>query len=170
MPIPLNELKAAARRSYMMTAAKSLNEARDKLQQTAFFCHSHEDKNLATGFQVLLNENGWDLYIDWQDTAMPEKPTRETAKRIQEKIKALDWFLFLATQNSVSSKWCPWEIGFADSAKSYNNILIIPTADFSGVWYGNEYLQLYRRIDFQNGALKAFSVGQTVDGINVRNL
>ncbi|PUU61759.1 hypothetical protein DCL23_26205, partial [Citrobacter freundii] len=61
--------------------------------------------------------------------------------------KTTDWFLFLATKNSTQSRWCPWEIGFADIAKGYEKILIIPTENDSGVWYGNEYLQLYKRMD-----------------------
>ena len=59
----------------------------------------------------------------------------------------MDWFLFLATSNSIQSRWCPWEIGFADSVKSYEKILIIPTEDDYGNWYGNEYLQLYKKVD-----------------------
>ena len=102
---------------------------------------------------------------------MPEKPTRETAIKIQQKIKELDWFLFLATPNSVSSKWCPWEIGFADNAKPHSSILIIPTTDRAGGWYGNEYLQLYRRIDTnQSGILMAFNEGSTIGGISLRSL
>jgi hypothetical protein len=154
-----------------MTADRTLCEAKAKHKQTAFLCHSHLDKTLANGLQILLNEHGWDLYVDWQDTAMPEKPTRETAIKIQEKIKGIDWFLFLATPNSVSSKWCPWEIGFADNSKPHNKIFIIPTTDYSGIWYGNEYLQLYRRIDLaSNGILAAFDEGKTSDGIYIRNL
>ncbi len=171
MPIPLEALRSAANRPYRMTAAESVNEARAKRQQTAFLCHSHEDKTLAKGLQILLNENKWNLYIDWQDTAMPEIPKRETAIKIREKIKGLDWFLFLATPNSVVSKWCPWEIGFADNVKSHNKILIIPTTDNSLVWHGNEYLQLYRSIHtVANGTLAAFDEGKTTDGTYIRNL
>ena len=171
MPISLDALRSAASRPYRMTAAKSINEAKAKHQQTAFLCHSHEDSTLASGLQILLNENGWDLYIDWQDTTMPEKPSRDTAVRIQEKIRGLDWFLFLATPNSILSKWCPWEIGFADNAKPHNKILMIPTTDRSGVWYGNEYLQLYRRIDTAQGDMIAtFDEGKTTGGIYVKSL
>src|SRR5262249_25705220 len=75
-----------------------------------------------------------------------ETPNRETAKRIQAKIIELDWFLFLATANSMSSRWCPWEIGYADGKKQIDQIFIIPTQDGQKT-HGNEYLQLYRRID-----------------------
>lgn len=147
MAIKTRILRSAAGRSGRVILAKSLNEALSKNQQTAFLCHSHKDQELAKGLQVLLKENGWDLYIDWEDTEMPSTPNKETASKIKTKIKATDWFLFLATTNSTQSRWCPWEIGFADSAKGYGKILIIPTEDDYGNWYGNEYLQLYKKMD-----------------------
>jgi hypothetical protein len=95
----------------------------------------------------MLAEAGWRIYVDWADVEMPDTPNRETAKRIQQKIIELDWFLFLATANSMSSRWCPWEIGYADGKKHIDQIFIVPTQDGQKT-HGNEYLQLYRRIDF----------------------
>ncbi|MBL4713931.1 MAG: toll/interleukin-1 receptor domain-containing protein [Alcanivorax sp.] len=147
MAIKTSDLRSAFNRSGRVFLAKSLNEALAKNQQTAFLCHSHKDHELAKGLQVLMKENGWDLYIDWEDSEMPNTPNKESAKKIKEKIGGADWFLFLATENSTRSRWCPWEIGFADSGKGYEKILIIPTEDDYGTWYGNEYLQLYKKID-----------------------
>jgi hypothetical protein len=96
------------------------------------------------GLLALFEENGIDLYIDWKDHEMPESPNATTAKRIQDKIKSNDLFLFLATANSKASRWCPWEIGYGDSSKK--RIYIIPTSDSYNT-YGNEYLELYPRID-----------------------
>ena len=93
---------------------------------------------------IIFEEAGLDLYVDWKDHSMPENPNGETARKIQEKIKSSDVFLFLATANSKASRWCPWEIGFADSSRK--GIYIIPTDDGGGT-YGNEYLQLYPKID-----------------------
>jgi hypothetical protein len=147
MAIKTRDLRSASNRSGRVVVAKSLNEALAKNQQTAFLCHSHKDHELAKGLQVLMKENGWHLYIDWEDSEMPGTPNKETANRIKAKIWSIDWFLFLATDNSTQSRWCPWEIGFADSAKGYEKILIIPTEDDYGTWYGNEYLQLYKKMD-----------------------
>jgi hypothetical protein len=83
-----------------------------------------------------------------REAIMPERPTRRTAERIQEKIRGCNVFLFLATSNSMSSRWCPWEIGYADGVKRVDSILVIPTQDGWGTVYGNEYLQLYRHLDF----------------------
>lgn len=171
MAIPISDLRAAGTRVYRTAVLKSLNEALASRKQTAFLCHSHKDNDLAEGLQVLLSENGWDLYIDWKDHEMPEKPNSETANKIKKKIGELDWFLFLATPNSSVSRWCPWEIGIADTRKSHDKILIIPTSDSSGTWYGNEYLQLYNQIDTaQGGGLAKFPAGQTSGGTYLRNL
>ena len=97
---------------------------------------------MVLGLQAVLREHGWNVYIDWQDTTMPPEPNRETALKIQRKIKENNWFMFLATQNSTASRWCPWEIGYADGVKSIDSIMIIPTQDRNRNWYGNEYLQL----------------------------
>lgn len=147
MAIKARNLRSAANRSGRVVVAKSLNEALSKSLQTAFLCHSHKDQELAKGLQVLMKENGWDLYIDWEDSEMPSTPNKETANKIKTKINTTDWFLLLATSNSTQSRWCPWEIGFADSAKGYEKILIIPTEDDHGTWHGNEYLQLYKKMD-----------------------
>ncbi|MGL5995780.1 MAG: toll/interleukin-1 receptor domain-containing protein [Pseudomonas proteolytica] len=120
-------------------------------QPTAFLSHSHKDMKLALGLQEALRREGWDVYIDWQDQAMPDSPDAVTASRIKNAIVAADWFLFLATQNSQASRWCPWEIGYADGKKRIEKIAIIPTTDNSGHHYGNEYLKLYNKVDRASG-------------------
>lgn len=118
-----------------------------KRSKKAFLCHSHSDSEYVKGFIQLLKEENIDVYVDWQDSSMPENTNRETALKIQKKIEEADYFFFLATPNSVKSRWCPWEIGYADGVKKYASIFIIPTIDRSGNYYGNEYLQLYLRIE-----------------------
>lgn len=146
MAITNHQLRSAAGRSGQTTYIKNLSEALSKKKKTAFLCHSHKDEHLALGLQILMAENGWDLYIDWQDNEMPETPDKRTAEKIKNRISSLNIFLFLATENSTSSRWCPWEIGYADSVKGYDHLFIIPTEDDYGRWHGNEYLQLYKKI------------------------
>jgi hypothetical protein len=122
-------------------------------RKSAFLCHSHKDEELVKGLLAYLEEVGIDIYVDWKDNAMPETPTCETARRIQSKIKSTGIFLFLATSNSKASRWCPWEIGYADS--SSKSIFIIPTYDGCST-FGNEYLELYPRID--EGSLESRTV------------
>lgn len=114
-------------------------------KRSAFLCHSHKDETLVLGLLILLEEEGIELYVDWKDHTMPEITNKTTASKIQKKIRESDLFLFLATANAKNSRWCPWEIGYADA--SIRPIYIIPTSD-DLTTYGNEYLELYNRIDF----------------------
>ncbi len=147
MAIKISDLENASFTYASQRTHRTFLEAKAARQQTAFLSHSHKDAQLAKGLQVLLKQQGWDVYIDWEDSTMPETPDRQTAEKIQTKIRQCNWFLFLATPNSTVSRWCPWEIGYADGKKPLDSIFIIPTTDNSGKFYGNEYLQLYRRID-----------------------
>lgn len=155
MTITQGELRDAAGRR-RTEGSRSLNEARAAGRRTAFLCHSHADRELVFGTIKLLREGGWNVYVDWADATMPAVPDETTAARIKERIVVSDWFLFLATANSTASRWCPWEIGYADGRKPIERILIIPTSD-GGYTYGSEYLGLYRRIDWAADAqLAAF--------------
>ena len=161
MPISIERIREASSRYAFTKSASSLTEARSLGLRSAFLCHSHHDAKNVPGLLTLFHDDGWRVYVDWQDAAMPEKPNKETARRIQGKIREMDFFIFLATENSVASRWCPWEIGYADSQKPADHLLIIPTKDRTGAWYGNEYLQLYRRIDEgQGGVLGVWSPGE----------
>lgn len=157
------EAQASTKRS-----AELIREAKAARKQTAFLSHSHKDSRLAKSLQAFLQAQGWDIYIDWEDTAMPDSPAKETAEKIRAKIRDLDWFLFLGTQNSMSSRWCPWEIGYADGVKPIDNILIVATTDSTGT-HGSEYMKLYRRIEpAQGGGFGAFNANQ--EGIKVAAL
>lgn len=158
MAISYQTLRNAAARPTVV--AKTITEARQKGMKTAFLCHSHLDKTLVEGFVKYVKEKGWDVYIDWQDATLPAKPGRATAGQIRAKIKSSDLFIFLATHNSMSSRWCPWEIGYGDGARFGNDILIVQTVDDHGNYHGSEYLQLYRKLDTsKSGHLAAWEPG-----------
>lgn len=170
MPIAIETIQAA---SNLVTKSvkRTLNEAKAANITTAFLCHSHKDESLVKGIINLLEQSGWNVYVDWEDTLMPETPNQETAIRIKKKIKELKYFLFLATSNSTKSRWCPWEIGYADGVKNPNQIIIIPTKEGSGTHHGNEYLQLYPRLDeASGGGLAVWQPGQTSNGIWAKSL
>lgn len=164
MPISLNALDRAALQSSRTVVTKSFAEALAKSQKTAFLSHSHLDRSRAKGLQKLLADEGWDLFIDWEHNTLDERPTRATAEWLQKSIVLCDWFLYLATPNSKVSRWCPWEIGYADGEKGADAIIIIATSDSRGV-YGNEYLDLYRQIsDTSAGRLALFEAATPSNG------
>ncbi|WP_081963185.1 toll/interleukin-1 receptor domain-containing protein [Pseudomonas sp. ML96] len=138
-------------------------------QSTIFLCHSHKDQNLAFGFSQMLQNAGCKVYIDWLDEEMPETPNKETAIRIRQKIKENEYFVYLATENSSRSRWCPWEIGYADGVKVLDRIIIVPTRD-RATSYGQEYLGIYRRLDIASDGQLAIFDPVTNAGRYVRNI
>lgn len=120
-------------------------------KKRVFLSHSHIDVKTLSNEEiqaliVFLLEYFNDVYIDWLDPDMPNKPCGETAKRLQEKIETCDRFLLVATNNAIDSRWVPWELGYADKAKGITNISVIPIADPNGNWEGAEYLQIYPQL------------------------
>lgn len=168
MAIDITYLERAAHRASITARTRTLNEATRAQQQTAFLSHSHLDKERAVGLQVMLGEAGWDVYIDWQHNTMDERPTNELSKELQLRMDMCTWLIYLATANSEKSRWCPWEIGYANGRKSDNSILVVPTT--SGyITHGSEYLNLYRRLDLAASTQKmalfergAYSTGRTL--------
>lgn len=162
MPLSINELRNASLR-YTAIQKRTIVEARSLGFQTAFLCHSHKDQDIVKGLVTMLIESGWRIYVDWADSTMPDSPNRQTAAKIKERIVDHNFFLFLATANSMTSRWCPWEIGYADGKKHIDQILVIPTSD--GVTtHGNEYLNIYRRLD--RSSLQKLGVWQPGDDNN----
>ena len=155
--IQLNDLK---KRTKAFDAHPNLLAVRNMLREKVFLSHSHKDKDLVKGLIELFDELGADLYIDWNDPSMPPVPDSETAENIVKRISERKKLLFLATPNSVDSRWCPWEIGVAQGFSK--EILIISTVDDDGDTIGSEYLDLYERIVINRaGNLERRSPGST---------
>ena len=128
-------------------SSRYLVDRAEDARLSVFLSHSHRDKELAQGFIEFLAERGVRVYVDWNDSTMPRITSGETARKIKQRIQQLDLFFFLATRNGLNSKWCPWELGVADSSKDWDRITIIPVADPSRQFEGNEYLQVYRHLE-----------------------
>ncbi|RXR16347.1 TIR domain-containing protein [Flavobacterium amnicola] len=130
-----------------------INESRTFSKSSAitsiFISHSHLDKAIVEQAKIFFENIGISIYVDWADATMPERTNGTTATKIKNQIiNANDKFVLLATNNAIASKWCNWEIGIADPFKlTPKKIAILPLADNSGTWNGNEYLQIYPRIE-----------------------
>lgn len=130
----------------------TLNESRtfSKASSTTsvFLSHSHTDRAIVEQAKVFFQNLGISIYVDWADETMPEKTNAVTATKIKSKILSNDRFILLATNAAVLSKWCNWEVGIGDAYKLHSDkICILPLADNSSSWNGNEYLQIYPRVE-----------------------
>jgi hypothetical protein len=138
-------------------------------QVTIFLSHSSKDRQLAQGLVFYLGSLGITVYVDWNDSDMPRVTNRETAEKLKVKIRENSLFMILTTQNALGSKWVPWEVGIADQCKGEQAMLLIPVADASGRFEGNEYLQLYRHVEAAAaGGFGVFPPGQT-SGVLLEN-
>lgn len=132
----------------LKTRVSTLNESQKATnKKTIFLSHSHKDKDIVEQAALFLLSQGIYVYVDWKDASMPPVTSKETADKIKKRIKLCDEFVVLASNNALDSKWVPWELGFADSAKGMTKVFIFPVADNDGKWRGSEYFDLYQKIE-----------------------
>lgn len=113
-----------------------------------FLSHSHEDKDLILPAVRFLQSQGVRVFVDWLDQSMPINISGDTAKILKNKIKEYSKFVVLVTENSKNSKWVPWELGIADGHKPIANIAVLPIDRYTCRFTGNEYLDIYPKIEF----------------------
>jgi hypothetical protein len=172
MVIPQARLLVAAQSTKSASSILLRAQARASGIRTAFLSYTSKDRELALGLKAALENSGWKVYIDVSDGTLPETASKETAVILRSRIEENYWFMFLATQYSAASKWCPWEIGVADGMKGSDRVLIATTSDASGKAYGVEYLQLYRRIGInqESGEYEYYEPGFQYAGREIQSL
>jgi hypothetical protein len=146
------EFEAIARKKAGYKFNSVLNESRSYSKTNAltsvFLSHSHYDKAIVEQAKIFFENLGISIYVDWADETMPEKTNGVTAEKIKSKIISNDKFVLLATNSAIISRWCNWEVGIGDTYKLYKDkICILPLSDNMNGWNGNEYLQIYPRIE-----------------------
>ena len=110
---------------------------------SVFLSHSHKDKDFVTDAKRFLGSHGVDVYVDWQDPGMPDGISAATATALRAKIESNKKFVLLATNNALSSKWVPWELGYADGLKGTEHIAVLAVKPDGKEWAGNEYVGVY---------------------------
>jgi TIR domain len=143
---------------------ESLNEVRSFNVKTAysskptiFLSHKHDDLKDLQGVMGKLQELGAQIYIDSMDNKMPYQTSGDTALRIKEVIKYCNKFVLLATDKAIESYWCNWELGIGDTYKYIDHIAILPMKEkgtYDHNYKGNEYLQIYPAINYEDGTNK----------------
>lgn len=110
-----------------------------------FLSHTIRDAEIVLGMKELLAEMGYKVYVDWIDDPQLDRRNvnRNTADKIRSRMQQCDSLFFVTTQNSVDSKWMPWECGYFDGIKS--KVAIVPVVQYSSdeKFRGQEYLGLY---------------------------
>lgn len=128
-----------------LNEAVNLKNVRASYSQevTIFLSHKHDEKKELENAIALLKSINVNVYVDWTDTGMPKTTSGDTAKRLKDKIKSSKKFILLATEQSINSKWCNWELGIGDVHKYIKDIALLVVKDDYSAWSGTEYLQIY---------------------------
>jgi len=131
--------------------AFSVNEnLKSQADKQVFLSYRRKDKNYVKPVVDLLKRLGVNIYIDYLDDTLPDKPNNETASILREKIKTSDKFILMSTPNSKESNWIPWELGLGDGHIDYPNVAILPLLNDSSYWSEREYYSIYGYIKKAN--------------------
>ena len=131
-------------------SVESLNESRQIRDHYDFFLsHSSADFKLVQGLYNKLKEKGFIVFLDKIDTQ--DIYIQEVAGKLKEAMNKSDYILYAHTHNSIDSKWVPWELGYFDSKKGNEKILVMPIINDNGKakYTGQEYLNQYEEIDIE---------------------
>lgn len=109
-----------------------------------FLSHSSKDKILIAGLKLLLNDLGFSVYVDWNDTALdPNNVTPETAKILRERMSHCKSLVYAFSENASNSKWMPWELGYFDALKK-SRVAVLPISQTAKYSYkGSEFIGVY---------------------------
>ena len=95
---------------------------------------------------------GYTVYVDWIDDKLlsRENVSKDTAKVLQKRMKQSKCLIYATSENSSTSRWMPWELGYFDGIKD-KMVGILPIKksgnNFRDDFNGEEYLGLYYYID-----------------------
>ena len=143
--------------------AKSfINESR-RIQLTApttktydiFLSHSTTDSEQVLGLKLTLEDLKYSVYIDWIEDPQLDRSnvTKATAHTLRERMKSCKSLFYAFSENTINSKWMPWELGYFDGLKQKAAILPITsnTTNNSDGYTGTEYLGIYYYIVVTGG-------------------
>jgi len=121
---------------------------------TVFLSHSSKDDPLVPGVLAFFAGFGAGVYADDFDASLPSPPSVRTAVSLKGRIQQLPRLVVLATSNTYTSRWIPWELGLADGFRGIPPNAILPITPEGEVptWLTTEYVHLYPKILKLEGA------------------
>ncbi|CAC9643001.1 hypothetical protein BPUTSESOX_345 [uncultured Gammaproteobacteria bacterium] len=146
-------------RNFSKTASEIITEAsleafNDLSYKTydVFLSHSIKDAELILGVKGLIEDLGYDVYIDWIDDPQLNRNevSKDTANKLRDRMKNSKSLFYVTTENSDNSKWMPWECGYFDGIKEKVAIIPIKKSSFNNEYNGQEYLGLYPYVVKEN--------------------
>jgi hypothetical protein len=115
-----------------------------------FLSHSITDRQLVRGTIELLRRRQLTVYVDWVSDADLERNGEEveTAATVKARMRMCDSLLYLHSEHSRSSRWCPWELGYFDALKHpEERVFVFPITPDGESYEGQSYLRLYEALE-----------------------
>lgn len=109
-----------------------------------FLSYNINDKDVVKGIYYVLKNMGFKVYVDFMvDPLMDRsKVTKNTAERIQSRLKNSKSLIYAQSSNSAMSKWMPWELGIVDGNTSKCFVMPVQKG-YETINSRQEYLLLY---------------------------
>ena len=133
----------------MKTADRIVRDLHESYTSTKsfdiFLSHSFSDAELILGVWELLTDRGFSVYVDWLiDPILDrENVTPATAAKLRERMKSCSCLVYASSENTTTSKWMPWELGYFDGFRP-KKVAVLPLVYATTEDYrGQEYLGLY---------------------------
>lgn len=132
-----------------------LKEAKESTaRKVVFLSHSSKDDPLVAGVIAFFKTLNAGVYADDFDKRLPNPPNTTTAVILKNEIRTVPRLVVLATPNTYTSRWIPWELGLADGFRGIppNAIFPITPEGEEPSWLTTEYFNLYPKIVNLDGA------------------
>ena len=138
-----------------MYRMQSLNESVSSPKRfDIFLSHSYADREAVKGLADMLEkEFNFSVYLDWVVDAALDRTSvnKRTAEVLRNRLKHCKCLLYVTSHMSETSKWMPWETGYADGHNG--KVAICPLVEGTGTRFnGLEYLSLYPYVDIANAS------------------
>ena len=136
-------------KSFSKTASQIIIESASKFSRfksyDVFLSHSVKDSELILGMKGLIEDLGYNVYVDWIDDPELDRNnvSSKTAKKLRDRMNSSKSLFFVTTNNADSSKWMPWECGYFDGIKEKVAIVPVKKTSYNNEYAGQEYLGLY---------------------------
>jgi hypothetical protein len=147
----MRHIKASDLRGYVESIQKSttelIKEASSRARPHVFLSHSHLDRAALGGVLALLDRYRAPAYLDYRDATLPSQTSSATADGLRAALDSCARVIVAASGQLRTSRWVPWEIGYADGSKGIANVALMPI-DLIGYSVGieQEYLDSYPKI------------------------
>jgi len=114
-----------------------------------FLSHSYADREAVKGLADMLEKDfKLSVYLDWiVDPALDRtRVNKDTAEVLRNRLNHCKCLWYVTSHTSETSKWMPWETGYADGHNG--KVAICPLVDGNmSNFDGLEYLSLYPYVD-----------------------